>query len=110
MQNSENPGKFRSKVISTHILLLVLVSTIPLLVFYAGGLGSDSLVIAIFLIPVVLHLLAIWGLKARKSWARTFSAIIAIFYLFGFPIGTIFGISILYNLSKDKAEEGPISN
>lgn len=46
-----------------------------------------------------------WGLLQMKSWARWLALILAILSLFGFPIGTIIGIVIIWYLLKDDVRE-----
>lgn len=55
----------------------------------AGGIMG---IVSIFLFMVGLPaVIAGFGLLARKPWARVLTIVIAIFNLFGFPIGTILG-------------------
>ena len=38
------------------------------------------------------------GVKEHKHWARTAGIVLSVFQLFGFPIGTLIGAYILFNL------------
>jgi cytochrome bd-type quinol oxidase subunit 1 len=60
---------------------------------------SSSLVVSILilLIPfIVVHAFLSWGAKNEKNWARMLSFALGIFYLLVFPIGTIFGIAMIF--------------
>ena len=46
-----------------------------------------------------------WGLLVMKSWARWLAIILAILGLFGFPIGTVIGILIIWYLFKDEVKD-----
>ncbi len=43
------------------------------------------------------------GLLARKSWARVFGVIVAVFMLFAVPVGTLIGIYAIFVLMQDVA-------
>lgn len=45
-------------------------------------------------------LIAAWGLSKGKKWAAVIAAILSVFLLFNFPLGTIIGGYTLYVLSK----------
>lgn len=40
------------------------------------------------------------GLMNQKKWARISTVIIGIFMLFGFPIGTVIGVILIYGVTK----------
>ncbi len=46
-----------------------------------------------------------WGLLRMKQWARWLAFVLAIFSLFGFPIGTVIGALIIWYLLKEDVRE-----
>lgn len=65
--------------------------------------GSIMGIITIFLFMIGLPaVIAGFGLLARKPWARVLTIVIAIFNLFGFPIGTLLGAYQLWVLAMNE--------
>ncbi len=52
------------------------------------------------LIAAILHYYIAKGLTNYKKWARYITIALGILMLFGFPIGTIFGILFIYGMTK----------
>jgi hypothetical protein len=65
------------------------------------GLGM-ALVFTLAAIPC---LLAGWGLRKRRRWARVLAIIVAAVGLLRFPLGTAFGIYVLWVLLSKRTEE-----
>ena len=57
------------------------------------------------LVQAIALLLAGWGLRRMKGWARWLAFILSIFGLFAFPIGTVIGALIIWYLIKDDVRE-----
>lgn len=68
----------------------------------AGGRVAAIMFMGIGLLATllsgVLPLLAGWGLLHLKAWARWLTIVLAIFMLFGFPVGTAIGAVIIWYL------------
>jgi hypothetical protein len=63
----------------------------------AGGIVG---IIALFLVLLALPaVVAGFGLLARKRWARPLALFISIFYLAGFPLGTLFAFYMIWVLA-----------
>jgi hypothetical protein len=74
-------------------------SSSPAETMFAGGIVG---IVALFLFMIGLPaVIAGFGLLARKPWARTLTLIIAVFNLFGFPIGTMLGAYQLWVLAMN---------
>lgn len=54
----------------------------------------------IFVLIGLIYFLTGWGLWTGRSWAWPVALVLAILALFGFPIGTIVGILIIYYLTR----------
>jgi hypothetical protein len=76
------------------------IGPVEVLVFLTLGCGAF-----VSLIDGVLSVFAGYGLLNLRSWARTLAIILAIFTLFGFPVGTIVGALILWYLFQDDVRE-----
>lgn len=71
----------------------------PAEMLLAGGIMG---LVALFLFMIGLPaVIAGFGLLARKPWARTLTLVIAVFNLFGFPIGTALGAYQLWVLAMN---------
>ena len=83
-------------------LYFIYVFLILLMYFSISTMKSaDDLLFALLpLIPMLIHLLAWNSMLKEKPWARPFSIVIALFLLLGFPIGTICGAIILYQMFR----------
>ena len=65
--------------------------------------GSIMGIVSIFLFMIGLPaVIAGFGLLARKPWARVLTLVIAVFNLFGFPIGTMLGAYQLWVLAMNE--------
>jgi hypothetical protein len=64
-------------------------------------LGIGTILIIIGIIDIIIG----WGLWTLQPWARIAGIILAILSLLNFPIGTIFGIIILWYLFKPEIKE-----
>ena len=53
----------------------------------------------------LLSIVAGWGLLNLKEWARWLALVLAIFTLFGFPVGTIIGVLIIWYLLQEEAKD-----
>ena len=74
-----------------------LFSSNPLGLLTAGGIvGFIALFLVMLSLPAVI---AGFGLLARKRWARPLALFISIFYLAGFPIGTLFAFYMIWVLA-----------
>jgi phosphoglycerol transferase MdoB-like AlkP superfamily enzyme len=62
-------------------------------------LGKFAMAI-VGLIFAVLFYYTEKGLLNQKKWARITTIIIGVFMLFGFPIGTIIGLLLIYGVTK----------
>lgn len=76
------------------ISLIFLIAFDPTSALLWSGLGAFTLLLGI------LYLFIGWGLWSMRPWARTAGIVIAIISLFAFPIGTIFGIIVLWYLFR----------
>ena len=65
-------------------------------------------VIALLMVglPALMIVIA-QGRFAQKPWARTAGIVYVVFALFGFPIGTIIGIYVLWQLRKGWPVDSP---
>ena len=65
-------------------------------------------VIAVLMVglPALMIVIA-QGLFAQKPWARTAGIVYGVFALFGFPVGTIIGIYVLWQLRKGWPVDSP---
>jgi len=63
-----------------------------------GALAGGALIVAAVLMVIagVIGLVIAWGLLKMKKWARIVEGIGGILSLFGFPVGTIVGIIVIY--------------
>lgn len=95
----------RRTAAQVHTAISVFYFLIIALMIVMGILASGDkqidvvfIVALIFSIPALVHFFAAKGLREKKGWARPLSIVIGILLLFGFPIGTICGVIILYQL------------
>jgi hypothetical protein len=73
----------------------------------ASALGV-AILAAIFGTPVVLHYLALRGVRTGRRWGRTLSRVLGVLLLFAAPpIGTILGASMLMRTGKVDWQSGP---
>lgn len=70
-----------------------------LLGLLGGGFGF---VMAAFALP---YLLAGWGLRKRRRWARILAMIVGALALLSVPLGTALGVYTFWALLKPEAEE-----
>lgn len=84
--------------ISFFYLLIIILIMLAMLTSWNSNGSSFIILPLIFSVPALIHYFAAKGLRDRKSWARPLSIVIGLFLLFGFPIGTICGIIILYQM------------
>ena|SRR3989338_2131023 len=61
--------------------------------FFGGLLAVLGVVLIIY---GVLDLFVGWGLWKHKNWARITAIVLGVLGLISFPIGTIFGILVIY--------------
>ena len=95
---SMNPG-----LSSVHGIFCALNGLGFLIVFIMGVSSAPAYdvvagLVALSLVPAavgVAHFYAMNGAESGKSYGRTISRIIGVFWLIGFPIGTILGIYVL---------------
>ncbi|MGX5649000.1 hypothetical protein ACWKW4_01940 [Hydrogenophaga borbori] len=56
--------------------------------------GDGAIALAtVFGLPVMLHLIALKGVRSGQLWGHNLSRAIALLMLFAVPIGTVFGVS-----------------
>lgn len=98
---------------SMHLYFAVLYAFVSLLCLYSlyenVSTGGDELVkmliaCGIFIPLTFAHYKTSNAVETGKTWASTASYILAIPLLFGFPIGTFFGVRMLSHASKLKQE------
>jgi hypothetical protein len=63
-------------------------------------LRDVALLITLFGTPLVLHLLALRGVRTGRVWGRKLSRVLGVLLLFAFPIGTFIGGYILMRTGK----------
>src|SRR5687767_12236397 len=69
----------------------------------AGGTCGTIIAVSIAILSLP-NILAGWGLKNRKEWARILTIILSILNLFGFPIGTAIGGYALWVLLNEQSK------
>ena len=72
---------------------------LPLLSLYFAPSAIASLISAI------LFYITTKGLLLQKQWARIITIILGVLMLFGFPVGTIIGIILIYGTTKGWPEQ-----
>jgi hypothetical protein len=82
-----------------YALLVALACAIHLQGGKASGTGVLILAV-IFGIPLLLHYLAMRGVRAGKRWGRNLSRVLGVLMLFAVPIGTILGAFMLMRTGK----------
>ncbi len=82
-----------------YALLVVLACAVHVEGDKASGIGVLILA-AIFGIPLLLHYLAMRGVRAGKRWGRNLSRVLGVLMLFAVPIGTILGAFMLMRTGK----------
>ena len=90
-----------SNIHKVFAFIYLIAPIVAITVMLAKGSHVDIgtiLFMSIFLIPAVIHYLAILGLKKKKTWGRFLSMFLGIVLLFLFPIGTIAGLFILFQM------------
>lgn len=72
-----------------------------------GGIfiGVAVLFTGMFIVFSLPGLIAAWGLSKNKKWAAVIAALMSLFLLFNFPIGTMIGGYTLYVLSKKENQD-----
>lgn len=92
------------KVARAHRAISWLYALITILFFLVLLLPQSSEPSPVFAVMLLffgglftLHYFTANGAFGKKTWAKYSSRIIAILLLFGFPIGTLIGIYLLYN-------------
>lgn len=94
------------------IILVVLIGVtiavmIPFIVDnsqFEFGYGIIFIFIAVLIIPI-LYLRVGTAIKQNKKWAKITGVVIGFFSLINAPIGTLFGIALLYYLKKGWNED-----
>lgn len=84
--------------------LYAILSVLFIMTFFVGINSSDNNIPPVFyyvlgfLICVsIVHFVISRGAKNGRLWARNSSFIVALIMLFGFPVGTIIGVYLLFN-------------
>ncbi len=72
-----------------------------------GGIfiGLATVFALMFLVMSLPGLIAAWGLSQGKKWAAVVAALLSLFLLFNFPLGTLIGGYTLYVLSKKENQD-----
>lgn len=102
-------------VIGWILTVFTSISTLGMLggAFLPSGASTDGLQVgqAILLIIGVIvvslsvgHIVVGKNLRKKKSWARITSILIGIYLAFSFPLGTVFGVLILFYIYKGWSE------
>jgi hypothetical protein len=67
-----------------------------------GALGGGfGFIMAVFALP---YILAGWGLRKRRRWARVLAMVVGALALLSIPIGTALGVYTFWALLKPEAE------
>lgn len=90
-----------------YALLVVLACVIHLEGDKASGMGVLILA-AVFGIPLLLHYLAMRGVRAGKRWGRNLSRVLGVLMLFAVPIGTILGAFMLMRTGKTDWQQSAV--
>ena len=94
------------KVRTIHWVCIILYVAAPIVALCVMlGRGSSVgfgvfFVFCLFLIPAGIHYLAIVGLRKNSTWGRVLSLILGFILLFYFPIGTIAGIYMIFQMGS----------
>ena len=73
-----------------------------------GALPATFWAIVLLMVGLPALMIAIaHGLLAHKRWARTAGIVYGVFALFGFPVGTIIGVYVLWQLRKGWPVDSP---
>jgi len=94
--------KYRNKAIGIHKFIIAIYAIFGFIMLYVQG---SAVMLFILAFPAFIHYMAMLGLEGNKPWGRILSILIGIVLLFGFPFGTIFGVSLLYYLNKKEWHE-----
>lgn len=72
-----------------------------------GGIfiGLATVFTVMFMVMALPGLVAAWGLSQGKRWAGIVAALLSLFLLFNFPLGTLIGGYTLYVLSKKENQD-----
>ena len=93
----------------SNLVGLVLVFVYFVLIPLVNELSAETVVVMVYIVPMIivnitftflLHFTA-KGLSLKERWARYTTIGIGFLLLFGFPLGTIFGIFLLYAMLID---------
>lgn len=104
---------FFTKVSNIFKVILFILLIIPLLVLAAmivnHGLDFDyegiALISGIIFVCALFYYLALQGLKSHKTGARVLSIFLSVPWLFFFPVGTIAGGYIIFQLVRKNWKE-----
>jgi uncharacterized membrane protein len=101
------------KVFRVHRALSWLYACLSVLFIITLGVGINSsdnhippelyYILSFLICFSILHFVISKGAKNGKLWARNSSFIVALLMLFGFPVGTIIGVYLLFNSGNWKA-------
>lgn len=85
------------------VVFYSLLVALACVIHLEGDKASDMGVLilaAFFGTPLLLHYLAMRGVRAGKRWGRNLSRVLGALMLFAVPIGTILGAFILMRTGK----------
>jgi hypothetical protein len=90
-----------------YALLVVLACAVHVEGDKASGMGVLVLA-AIFGIPLLLHYVAMRGVRAGKRWGRNLSRVLGVLMLFAVPIGTILGAFMLMRTGRTDWQQSAV--
>lgn len=104
---------FFTKVSNIFKSIIFILLIVPLLVSVAmianHGLDFDyegiAFISGICFVCALFYYLAIQGLKSHKTWARVLSIFLSVPWLFLFPVGTIAGGYLIFQLIRKNWKE-----
>lgn len=100
MENNAKVARAHFALCLLYGLLTVLFAVVILNLNNGPSLAGMYVILAFFAGLSVLHYFTGKKAKERRAGARRVSMIIAVFMLFGFPLGTMIGIYLLTNTWK----------
>lgn len=69
---------------------------------FAGMGGRELLIVGLLVAVGIGQLIAGWGLRKLRPWAKIAGAVVAVVGLLGWPLGTVISLYVLYVLFCEK--------
>ncbi len=83
------------------IVAFVIMFALYLLAIDSGlPFGIFEWLVLLNLASIILYHYVIKGLKNVRKWSRITAIVLGVLMLFGFPLGTIIGILLIYGMTK----------